>query len=118
MMVNQIFKKKIPLERISDFIKDVSIFEKGIYIFNKYCFKKSILNNKINDFLNSIKEYYHVSKKYYIEREINYVRFATILRQICKQHNIYIFSKIKYHNSTYENIYFIDLTNSITITSK
>ena len=107
-MVTQIFKKIIPLETIEEFIKENSILEKNKFIFNKYCFKKALMNDKINSFLENIKPYYHVSKKYYVERDMTYVRFATILRQLCKLHNIIIESKIKYYNSTYENIYFID----------
>ena len=111
-MVNQIFKKKIPLEIIEEFIKENSILEKSKYMFNKYCFKKSMLEKKIHIFLECIKPYYHLSKKYYIDRDMTYVRFATILRQLCKLHNISIESKIKYFNSTYENIYFISFNMS------
>ena len=108
-MQTQIFKKVIPLDIIEEFIKENCIVEKNEYIFNKYCFKKALLNDKINIFLKTIIPYYHESKKYYVERELTYIRFATILRQICKTHNILIVSKIKYYNSTYENIYFINM---------
>jgi len=110
-MVSQIFKNVIPLELVEDFIKQNGILERDMYIFNKYCFKKIIMKNELDIFLKKILPYYHISKKCYIEREMNYIRFATILRQICKLHNIDVVSKIKYSNSNYENIYFIKLDN-------
>lgn len=117
-MVSQIFKEKIPEELVESFIKKHSILERDMYIFNKYCFKKITMTDELNIFLKKILPYYHISKKYYVEREMTYIRFATILRQLCNLHKIHVVSKIKYYNSSYENIYFIDLTNSMTITSK
>lgn len=111
-MVNQIFKKLVPLEIIEDFIKKNSIFDRNKYIFNNYCFKKANFQNNIKQFLEEIEKYYHVSKKYYVKRNVSYIRFATVLRQLCKLHKLDITSKIKYYNSSYENVYFIDLTKS------
>lgn len=110
-MVSQIFKDKIPFEFVEDFIKQHSILERDSYIFNKYCFKKITMKDELNSFLKKILPYYHISKKYYVEREMTYIRFATILRQLCNLHKIHVVSKIKYYNSNYENIYFIKFDN-------
>jgi hypothetical protein len=117
-MVSQIFKDKIPFEIVEDFIKKNSILERDKYMFNKYCFKKISMKDELDIFLKKLLPYYHISKKYYVEREMSYIRFATILRQLCNLHKIQVVSKIKYFNSSYENVYFIDLTNLMTITSK
>lgn len=111
-MISQIFKDKIPLDVLEDFIKKNSIIERDRYIFNKYCFKKISMKGELDIFLKTLIPYYHISKRYYVEREITYVRFATILRQICNLHKIDVISKIKYSNSNYENIYFINLNTS------
>ena len=68
-----------------------------------------VLDEKLDDFCNEIKKYYHKSKKNYIEKHHNYKTIATILRQICKYHDINFTSKIKYFNSNYETVYTIIL---------
>lgn len=107
-MVNQIFKKCIPIEVVEEYLKGVCIKEKDTYVFNNYCFKRIKLNDMLEPFLEKIKQYYHTSKLYYINRPINYMRFITIIRQICKLNNIKTKSKIKYYNSTYETIYYFN----------
>ena len=74
---------------------------------NKASYKKSIFNDKLKNFLEKIESYYHNSKKYYVTRKLNYSKFITIIRQICKHNNILYTSKIKYDKSNYDIIYYI-----------
>ena len=111
-MVNQIFKNKVPIEEIKEYLINNCVKERGRYVFNNYCFKRIKLNNNLQPFLEKIKPYYHTSKQYYINRPINYTRFMTIIRQLCKLNNIVIESQIKYYNSTYETIYYFNFSNS------
>lgn len=108
-MSSQLFKNKIPYETILHILETYLIKEKDIFIFNKYAFKKLVLDDKLDSFCDEVKEYYHKSKKNYVEKEHNYKTIATILRQICKYHDISFTSKIKYLNSSYETVYSIIL---------
>ena len=83
------------------------------YEFNPTSFKKAKYDeDSLEQFYKSIKPYYHKSKNFYIDRERTYKNFVTIIRQICKFLKITYKSKIKYSNSDYSIIYFIDSTKS------
>jgi len=100
-ITSQIFKNQIPNELFYAFLdKNCSKSDK-YYTFNNDSFKKGLYNNSINDFLESCKSYYYISKRKYLERKLNYTFFVTILRQICKANNINYVSQLKYTNSTY-----------------
>jgi len=59
------------------------------------------------EFCETIKNYYHLSKQFYLERKMTYNSFTTILRQICKNNNIMFTSQIKYNESKYNIDYLI-----------
>jgi len=117
-MYSQLFKNKIPEQIIHEIINNNFVKEGNNYIFNKYVFKKMVYEEKIKEFCERVEPYYHNSKKKYIDKqEHTYISLATVIRQICKYHNINIVSKIKYSNSTYETMYYINLyidNNDIT----
>jgi hypothetical protein len=109
-MSKQIFKNPPPINLLKELLENIAIKEGGVYRLNKYCFKKAILDNKIEPFINNIVEYYHKSKKkYVIKKKQTLTSLVTIIRQICKFYDIKISSKIKYHNSIYETIYYIHM---------
>ncbi len=103
----QIFKKNIPIEIFTNFLDKSCVKTKNIYKFDKISFKKCQLNGIINEFIEEIEPYYHVSKKFYLTRSINYNYFITIIRQICKSLTITYISKICYDKSKYDIIYSI-----------
>ena len=104
-----IMKNNFDIEILTDFLQNTSLYnnEKKCFVFNNESYKKGQLNNNIGNFLLLVKDYYIKSKQIYLERTMNYKRFLTILRQICKSQNIHIENKINYAKSTYEIIYFI-----------
>ena len=107
-MSNQILRDKIPSNIMYDFCEKVCLFKTDTYyIINRSSFKKAEYNNLIESFRESIKPYYHKSKVYYVERDLNYSKFITLLRQICKCNHISYTSKIKYDKSTYDICYYI-----------
>ena len=63
--------------------------------------------NLLNKFKHDIKIYYHISKQYYIDRELTFIRFTTIIKQICHLNNIEVITKIIYNKSKYEMEYYI-----------
>jgi hypothetical protein len=106
-MASQIFKNTVPKELLKKFLEDNSISKGNKFVFSKVCFKKSQLKNTIHPLLEKIKPYYFPSKQFYITRSDNYKNFITIIRQICKFHNIGFVSNIKYNKSKYEINYSI-----------
>ena len=105
LMSNQLFKTEIPKDIFLDFIKKYGNKHKDYYLFSKASFKKARLEKTIESFCLLLKKYYYPSKQFYVKRFINYRRFITILRQLCKFHHIPLTSKTHYNKSTYEIIY-------------
>jgi len=105
--MSNIFKKNISKNLLIDFLDKICRKENNYYIIDKYCYKKSLINNEIYNFYNSIEEYYHKSKTFYIKRDKTYNNFITIIRQICKLIGILFKKNIKFFNSNYEIIYYI-----------
>jgi len=98
--MSQIFKKNIPVEIITKFFDEYCIPVKKYYVFNKDCYKKLSYNQKIESFLLSCEEYYHNSKKKYLQNT-SFNGITTVIRQICNFHQIPFTSKLKYAHSTY-----------------
>jgi hypothetical protein len=106
-MTSQIFKNKIPTEQLITLLTDIAVKTDKCYVINNNSYKKGIFNEMIPKFLEECKPYYHVSKRKYLERKINYNAFITILRQICNFNKITYTSQIKYDKSNYDIIYYI-----------
>ena len=64
-------------------------------------------NNLITKFFESIRKYYHISKRKYLDKTLTYNSFITVVRQICKFNQLSYKNEIKYDRSTYEIIYYI-----------
>ncbi len=108
-MTSQIFKKVYPKEALINFI-DKSAYNNNnnnYYLINKSYYKRAIFLDIIKDFIDDIKDYYHVSKRKYVYNVDTYSKFMTIIRQLCKINNINFASKIIYTKSTYDIIYYI-----------
>ena len=111
-MSHQIFKEDIPNSLLFSFLKDISVLKNDkYYLIDKSSFKKAQLLEKLQPFLDSLDKYYHESKKFYITRKLNYTKFITIIRQLCKKSEVPFSSTIKYDKSTYNIIYYIYIVN-------
>lgn len=106
-MSTQIFKNIIPKNKLYELLDIICTKTDKNYILNKDAFKKGVFNNKIKEFLEECKNFYHLSKQKYLEKSLTYNTFTTIVRQICNSNKIIYTSKIKYINSTYDIIYYI-----------
>ena len=106
--MSQNFKKKYDSATFLKIIKEYCIHEKKTeYIFSPISYKKMQFNKILPEFINSLTPYYHKSKQYYVERKMNYNRFMTIIRQICKINGVSFVSNLKYDKSNYDIYYFI-----------
>jgi len=87
---------------------DIYCIKDGDYLYiNKEIYKKYEINNKIEEFINYMKQFYKTSKKYFTERTRNYNTFISILRHICKLLKISYHKKIFYNNNSYYIVYYI-----------
>jgi len=111
-MSTQIFKKNIPDNLIFDLLNIICIKNDKHFVFNSNSFKKGVFMNLLQPFFEELKQYYHNSKKKYVERKITYNSFATVLRQICNFNKITYTSQIKYDKSTYDIVYIIFFKNN------
>jgi hypothetical protein len=106
-MSTQIFKKNIPNEIIFELLDVICLKNEKYFTININSFKKGIYTDIIQNFIETCKPYYHISKRKYLERKITYNSFTTILRQICNFNKITYTSKINYDKSTYNIVYYI-----------
>jgi hypothetical protein len=104
-MSSQIFKKIYPKQDFIEFLKSYCEFNNQYLVFSKSSFKKMKINNQILPLFNTLKNYYHVSKLFYLERKPIYKNFVTIIKHVCKINNIPYDSKILYYKSSYELTY-------------
>jgi len=106
-MSSQLFKTKVPIELFTSLLELNCIRHDNYYLFNNAAFKKGLLNESIEAFINNIKDFYYLSKQKYLTNKRSYNMFTTIIRQICKSNNIAFNSKILYDKSKYEIVYYI-----------
>lgn len=105
--MSQIFKSFIQKNILFNFLETIGCQKTDkYYIIDVTAFKKSIYNNDLEMFIQSIKEYYHSSKLHYIDMaHMSHNKFNTIIRQLCKFNNIKFSKYIKYDKSTYSVVY-------------
>jgi len=109
----QIFKNHVPHELLFELLNKICVRIKNYYIINDISFKKGQYNNWTVDFINNCRKYYHISKRKYLDKPLNYKSFITIIRQICKFNNIQYQNFIKYEKSSYNIYYYIYIPNNI-----
>ena len=105
-----IFKKNIDFNKdiLYNFLNQYCIYQENKYfILDKVSFKKYLYNDKIREFYDIMKTLYKINKLFYLDREITFKNFITIIRHICKYFEITYQSSIKYNKSKYEIIYYI-----------
>ncbi len=104
-MSNQLFKKDIPIHLLFDLLEQVCDKKDNYYIVDNNSYKKILFHKLEEGFCESIKDYYHNSKIFYVTRKFNYNSFINILRQICKHNNIGFTYFVKYTDYKYNIIY-------------
>jgi hypothetical protein len=103
----QIFKKNVPNENLFQLLDSICLKNEKHYILDVDSFKKGIFKEIIQQFLDNCKQYYHLSKRKYLEKKLTYNSFITVIRQICNFNKITYTSQIKYDKSTYSIVYYI-----------
>lgn len=107
--INDICSNSIK-DYVYNYLRIYCITEGNYLYINKEIYKKYEINNKIEEFINYIKQFYKTSKKYFTQRVTNYNNFISILRHICKLLQIIYYKKIIYNNNSYYIVYYIENT--------
>ena len=105
--MNQIFKKNVPKNVLFDLLEQISLKTEKYYVVDINSYRKILFHNLNTDFINTITEYYHLSKQFYATRKLTYNSFITIIRHICKSANIIYTSNMRYNESKYNIDYHI-----------
>ena len=100
-MLCQIIKREIPNNILFDLLELICLKTDKYYFIDVNSYKKLLFLELKQKFLDDLYEYYHLSKKFYLERDFTYTSFTNIVRQICKHRNIKFTSEIKYNHSKY-----------------
>ena len=108
-MSSQLFRKTVPADILIDFLKTNGIRDGLFYVISKIAFRMACYHDRIRPFCESLTDYYHLSKRYYVQRQLDYSKFTTILRQLCKVHHLPYTSRIVYNKSSYDILYYITL---------
>ena len=106
-MKSQIFKSTVPITILFELLEKICVKDEKYYNLSKSVFKAAEYRNLLNDFCSKIIEHYHTSKRYYVDRKMNYNKFVTVVRQICSLNNVSYTSKIVYNKSDYDILYYI-----------
>ena len=99
--------KKVPVVLLFDLLTEICPEHENRLQLSKISFQKAKFHNLLEPFIEKLKPYYHISKLYYISRNLDYNKFTTIVRQICRINNISYTSKICYNKSSYDILYYI-----------
>lgn len=106
-MSKQIFRKIVPPIIMFKLLEFICLKMDKYYLIDVNAYKKMLYYDLHIKFSNDIIDYYHVSKRFYVDREMSYNSFTNIIRQICKTNDIMFTSKMKYSESKYSIDYLI-----------
>ena len=107
-MISQVIKYEINNNILFELLEKIcKNDDNNYYILNKVSFKLAMYHNYIQEFCSRIVDNYYISKQYYVTRKLDYCKFTTIIRQICKANNINFTSKILYDKSNYDITYYV-----------
>jgi hypothetical protein len=106
-MTKQIFKNGVPNEIIFSLLEKICLKTDKYYLIDMNAYRKLLFYKLDEELCSSLKQYYHLSKQFYLERKMTYNSFTTIIRQICKHNNIMFTSQIKYNESKYNIDYLV-----------
>lgn len=106
-MSSQIFRTDVPNIVLYNLLEKICLKTDKYYLIDTNAYKKMLFHNYHTQFLSDLRDYYHVGKYFYLNREMTYKSFTNIVRQICKNNTIMFTSKMKYNESKYNIVYFV-----------
>jgi len=84
----KVFKMTPPPEIIWDLLEEICFKEKDFYIVNYESYKKMFYLEMEDYLFYNLLEYYNEVHYPYIENDLNYRGFLTVIRQVCKENSV------------------------------
>ena len=103
----QIFQTPICNLDFFNFLDTICLRTDKYFLFDNNAFKKMVYQNSYPELKEMLMKHYYPSKRHYLERELTYTSFTTIIRHICKSNHISFSSETRYNNSRYNIVYYI-----------
>ena len=100
-MKSSLFRAKVPKEVLISFLRDVGRKERNGFVIYDELLKRKGREASIAAFLCATMTYYYPSKWHYVRKALDAKTLMTVIRQICKSHNIPVSSKTLYQHSKY-----------------
>jgi hypothetical protein len=110
-MLPQIFRKTVPIRILYDLLEKICLKTDKYYLIDNNAYKKLQFYKLDEAFATRMKDYYHLSKQFYVTRKMTYNSFVNIIRHICKNANIMYTSQMRYNESKYNIDYLIYYTS-------
>ena len=106
-MSKQIFRNEVPESILFELLDKICLKTEKYYLVDPNAYRKLIYYGLHEKLANDLLEYYHVSKQFYVQRNMTYNSFTNIVRQVCKSAKIMFTSQIKYNESKYSIDYLV-----------
>lgn len=106
-MSKQIFRNYVNPELLFALLEEICLKTDKYYLIDNTAYRKMIYKELHIDLCSKIRDNYHTSKQFYIDRKMTYNSFTNIVRQICKSNNVMFTSQIKYNESKYNIDYLV-----------
>lgn len=87
-MASQIFKIPVTEEFLYELLEKIAEKIDNYYVVNYIAYKKMKFHGLQVEFLKTMEESYHYSKKFYAQRKFTYSSFINMIKQICRANNI------------------------------
>lgn len=87
-MPQKLFKIIPPPEIIWELLDNITYIDNKNYIINYEAYKKMIYEELQDYLFDNLLEYYNEKHYFYIDKELNYKRFLTIIKQVCRENSI------------------------------
>ena len=116
-MTSQIFRKPVPPEILFELLDKICFKTDKYYLIDMNAYRKMMFYHFHEPFCADLTPFYHVSKRYYLTREMTYNSFTNIVRQICKSNKHSFYTELKYDYSIYTILYFISFLETPLIKS-
>ena len=100
-MKSSLFRAKVPKEILIAFLRDIGQRERNGYVIYDELLKRKGREASIAAFLCATMAYYYPSKWYYARKVNDAKSLMTVIRQICKLHNIAVSSRTLYQHAKY-----------------
>jgi hypothetical protein len=112
-MLSYLFLKQVPMSILIELLEKICLKTDQFYMVDMNAYRKMLFHSYHTEFCETLMPYYHISKRYYLTRELTYNSFTNIVRQICKSNKHYFYTELKYDYSIYTILFFIKILPAI-----